>query len=91
MSLTYEKQRYLNETLMIIIGKISIYHFVKNFLFRLFFLKKKKIAINDFGSDKYSYSIFLSDPRISEYSDTRRSPTDNDVKRCQLNDAALVL
>ena len=37
MSLTYEKQRYLNETLMIIIGKISIYHFVKNFLFRLFF------------------------------------------------------
>ena len=37
--------------------------------------KKKRSRSNDFGSDEYSYSILYSDPRISEYSDTRSSPT----------------
>ena len=36
--------------------------------------KKKRSRSNDFGSDEYSYSILYSDPRISEYSDTRSSP-----------------
>ena len=49
MSLTCEKQRYLNETLLIrtvVVGNISIDHFVKNFLFQLLNLvsvvKKKR-------------------------------------------------
>ena len=33
--------------------------------------KKERSRSNDFGSDEYSYSILYSDPRISEYSDTR--------------------
>ena len=37
--------------------------------------KKKRSRSNDFGSDEYSYSILYSDPRISEYSDTRSSPS----------------
>ena len=37
--------------------------------------KEKRSRSNDLGSDEYSYSIFYSDPRISEYSDTRSSPT----------------
>ena len=51
-------------------------HFVKNFLFQLKKGKKKKkrSRSNDFGSDEYPYSILNSDPRISEYSDTRSSP-----------------
>ena len=54
-------------------------HFVKNFLFQLKKGKKKKkkkkrSRSNDFGSDEYSYSILNSDPRISEYLDTRSSP-----------------
>ena len=36
--------------------------------------KKKRSRSNDFDSDEYSYSILYSDPRISEYSDTRSSP-----------------
>ena len=49
-------------------------HFVK-ILFQLNKgKKKKKSRSNDFGSDEYSYSILYSDPRISEYSDTRSSP-----------------
>ena len=54
-------------------------YFVKNFLFQLKKGKKKKkrSRSNDFGSDEYPYSILYSDPRISEYSDTRSSPTDS--------------
>ena len=54
-------------------------HFVKNFLFQLkknrVQKKKKRSRSNDFGSDEYPYSILNSDPRISEYSDTRSSPS----------------
>ena len=38
--------------------------------------KKKRLRSNYFGSDEYSYPILYLDPRISEYSDTRSSPTD---------------
>ena len=41
--------------------------------------KKKRSRSNDFGSDEYSYSILYSDPRVSEYSDTRSSPNPHDV------------
>ena len=37
--------------------------------------KKKRSRSNNFGGDEYSYAILYSDPRISEYSDTRSSPT----------------
>ena len=58
---------------------------MKNFLFQLLNLsvvdkekkkkkKKKRSRSNDCRSDEYSYSILYSDPRISEYSDTRSSP-----------------
>ena len=41
--------------------------------------KKKRSRSDDFGSDEYSYSIFYSDPRISEYSDTHSSPNSDDI------------
>ena len=51
---------------------------MKNFLFQLKKKgEKKRSRSNDFGSDEYPYSILYSDPRISEYSDTRSSPSDN--------------
>ena len=52
-------------------------YFVKNFLFQLKKGKKKRSRSNDFRSDEYPYSILYSDPRISEYSDTRSSPSSN--------------
>ena len=55
-------------------------YFVKNFLFQLKKGKKKRSRSNDFGSDEYPYSILYSDPRISEYSDTRSSPIFNSIK-----------
>ena len=55
-------------------------HFVKYFLFQLKRGKKKRSRSNDFGSDEYPYSILNSDPRISEYSDTRSSPRTGLVK-----------
>ena len=52
---------------------------MKNFLFQLKKVKKKKkkkrLRSNDFDSDEYPYSILYSDPQISEFSDTRSSPT----------------
>ena len=49
--------------------------FCENFLFQLKKGKKKRSRSNDFGSDEYSYSILYSDLRVSEYSDTRSSPS----------------
>ena len=70
MSLSCEKQRYLNEI------SISNSRFSKKKKKKKEKKKKKKkrSRFNDLGSDEYSYSIFYSDPRISEYSDTRSSP-----------------
>ena len=54
---------------------------MKNFLFQVKKkVKKKRSRSNDFGSDEYSYSILYSDPRISEYSDTRSSPNDQSLR-----------
>ena len=47
--------------------------------------KKKRSRFHDFGSDEYSYSILYSDPRISEYSDTRSSPTYYGIRNGTLN------
>ena len=52
--------------------------------------KKKRSRSNDFGSDEYSYSILYSDPRISEYSDTRSSPNVVGTQKSRLNETVLL-
>ena len=80
MSLTCKKQRYLNkryyqlEPYSNFNGPFCEKHLVS---VTKKVKKKKKIRSrsNDFSSDEYSYLILYSDPRISEYSDTRSSPS----------------
>ena len=79
VSLTCKKQRYLNKRLLSIRIVVIVKNFNGPFCEKNKVQKKKKGSrSNNFGTDEYPYSILNSDPRISEYSDTRSSPNYQD-------------